>query len=60
MGRSSLPPADNQVDPINDVFFGSATGDRVLNHIKFHTGWSDTTGSTQYFSSESVCGARYG
>lgn len=51
---------ENQVDPINDVFFGSGTADRVLNHIRFHTGWSDTSGSTQYFSSESVCGAMYG
>jgi hypothetical protein len=49
-----------QVDPINDVFYGYATADRTLNHIRAHTGWGDTGGSTQYFSSEGVCGEMYG
>ena len=26
----------HQVDPITDVFYGAATGARVLNHIRFH------------------------
>jgi len=46
---------DHQVDPINDVFYANATDDRVLNHLAFHTGWADTGGSMQYFSSERVC-----
>jgi hypothetical protein len=46
---------DHQVDPINDVFYANATDDRVLNHLQFHTGWTDTGGSMQYFSSEGVC-----
>lgn len=58
---SSCPASyEHQVDPINDVFFGAGTADRALNHIRFHTGWGDTSGSAQYFSSESVCGAMYG
>ena len=51
---------EHQVDPVTDVFYGAATGARVLNHIRFHTGWTDAGGSTQYFSSEGVCGAMYG
>jgi hypothetical protein len=51
---------DHQVDPINDVFYGSATAERTLNHIRFHTGWTDTGGSMQSFSSEGVCGEMYG
>jgi len=47
---------DHQVDPINDVFYGSATATRTLNHIRFHTGWSSSGGSMQSFSSEGVCG----
>ena len=50
---------EHQVDPVTDVFYGAATGARVLNHIRFHTGWTDAGGSTQYFSSEGVCGATY-
>jgi hypothetical protein len=58
---SSCPASyDRQVDPITDVFYANATGDRVLNHIRFHTGWTDTGGSTQYFSSEGICAVMYG
>lgn len=51
---------DRQVDPITNVFYGGAWGAHTLNHIQAHAGWSNTSGSTQYFSSHSVCGEMAG
>lgn len=57
----SCPAAyERQIDPINVVFYGNATSELALNHIRFHLNWPYTSGSTQYFSSEGICGAMDG
>jgi hypothetical protein len=54
-------PADlsRTVDPVNMVFWNKADGGTTKNNIGYHTGWTNHSGSTQYFSSHSVCGEMY-
>lgn len=47
--------SSNRTDPVNLVFYQSATGSRTLNHIQFHTGWTNTSGSSQKFLTHSEC-----
>jgi hypothetical protein len=54
-------PADysRQVDPINIVFWNKADGGTTKSNVQFHPLWYVGGGSTQYFSSHSVCGVMY-
>jgi hypothetical protein len=49
-----------RTDPITVVFYTSATAAHTLNHVQFHAGWSNTSGSTQYFQSHGVCSSQDG
>jgi hypothetical protein len=57
---SSCPAAyDKEIDPVGIVFYGSATGARTMNHIRYHTGWPIKPTLHQNFSSWGVCGKTY-
>ena len=51
---------DRQVDPVNFVFTRNGDGPAMVNQIKAHTTWDDSTrGTVQSFSSHGVCGEMY-
>lgn len=50
----------NRVDPINIVFYTWGTWDRALSQTQSHAGWSDTSGSDQYFVDHGNCALRHG
>ena len=53
---SSCPAAyEAQVDPINFVFWESGSSPSALSNIAAHAGWTNTSGSTQYFSDHGTC-----
>jgi hypothetical protein len=46
----------SRVDPITVVFYGSATGLRSQNHLRYHSGWDGDPDASQYFASHGICG----
>jgi hypothetical protein len=49
-----------RVDPINMLFYWSATAAQTLEQIQQHSGWSSTSGSQQYFRSHGACNPKAG
>lgn len=45
----------SRVDPVNIVFYDWGTQGRAENTIETHAGWTDTSGSTQYFYANGSC-----
>jgi hypothetical protein len=50
---------DDQVDPVNIVFWDKADNGTTKKNIQYHPIWYVGGGSTQYFSSHGVCGEMY-
>ena len=55
-------PAESahQVDPVTVLFYRHGWALRSLNHIEYHTGWHNESGSTQRFQSHGRCGRMHG
>jgi hypothetical protein len=55
---SECPAAYNgQVDPVNFVFWDAGSSAWALSNVVAHAGWTNTAGSTQYFSDHGSCRA---
>lgn len=53
--RACPATAGNRSDPINVVFTSWGTWGRAASQIESHTGWTATSGSTQYFFDHGGC-----
>ena len=51
---------DRQVDPVTVLFTNNAWALRSLNHVEYHTGWGNESGTTQRFQSHGECGEMHG
>lgn len=49
-------PPSTRVDPVNIVFYRNATGAAADSAVVSYAGWTNTTGSTQWFISHAACG----
>lgn len=47
--------SSNRVDPINIVFYNWGTWGRGENNLEYHAGWTNGSGSTQYFVDHGNC-----
>lgn len=48
----------DRTDPVMDVFYNNATSSNVASHVQHHTGWTNQTGSNQWWvthTSPSFC-----
>ncbi len=52
--------AESRVDPINVVFWDWATWDRAADQLAAHAGWTNASGSEQFFFDHGSCHAMSG
>lgn len=56
---SSSCGSGSRVDPINVVFYTWGTWGRAESQVQSHAGWSNTSGSMQYFADHGSCYERH-